>query len=99
VTDFKAKILNSNLNDKTLWDFNSPTHPLNGSPVKPSLQVQKKLPTVSVHRAFSLHGLSSHSFTSENQTSYLYYCTPYILAIAACTNQMAYRQTDSVALG
>jgi hypothetical protein len=53
-------------------NFCSPTHPLNGSPVKPSLQVQKKLPTVSVHKAFSLHGLSSHSFISERQISYLY---------------------------
>lgn len=76
----------------TFWKFNSPTHPLNGSPVKPSLHVQIKLPTVSVHKAFSLHGLSSHSFTSEMQILYLYYCTQHILSIVTCINQIQTNQ-------
>jgi hypothetical protein len=78
------------------WTYDSPTHPLNGSPVNSSLQVQIKLPTVSVHRVFSPHGLSSHSFMSRKHISYSYYYTQYILSNCKYVNEMPYRCTNFV---
>jgi hypothetical protein len=82
----------------TFWKYDSPTHPLNGSPVNSSLQVQTKLPTVSVHKAFSPQGLSSHSFTSEKQVSYLHYWTQYIPTIATFKRKMPYHIVELILL-